>query len=67
MSSANTIIMVFVTMLIGASLIVPFVTVSDDAALNTTGAASTLTSLLGLFFVIIIVALGVSYIKFGRK
>ena len=65
--SANTIIMVFVTMLVGASLILPFALITDDVTANTTGSVSTMTSLLPVLFVIVIVALAVSYIKFGKK
>ncbi len=62
----SAIIMIFITMVIGVSLLVPFAQEAGTAAAdgNITGAAATMTGLLPLFFVLILVGAGVAYLKF---
>ncbi len=63
-----TIVMIFITLLIGVSLLPTFAQETGVAQGdgNITGAACTMTGLLPLFYVLILVMAGLAYIKFGR-
>lgn len=61
--SPSHLIMAFVTIVIGASLVGPLANIVVEPGTNVTGAALAIYSLLTLFFVIIVVMVAVKAIR----
>lgn len=62
-SRVKNIILVFIVLLVGATLLTPFADEIAGVGSNVTGAAATVTDLLPLFFALILLGIAVKYIK----
>jgi len=62
-SKVKNIILVFIVLLVGATLITPFADEIAGVGGNVSGAAATVTDLLPLFFALILLGIAVKYIR----